>query len=193
MAAQAMFPVTSGTEMAGQPGENSIADAAAIGDLAGPDGVWAQIAERLQGIQDYVDQFVAVYDDVTVAEDITYVHVANAMAAFEAVNWRSDNSPFDRYQAGDEGALNPQQRRGLQAFQDAGCQTCHSGPMFSDFEPHTIAVREHPDLPSPDIGFAGEYAFRTPTLRNLRFTAPYFHDGSLPTLASNAVYSSPLT
>jgi len=43
LAAQAMFPVTSGTEMAGQPGENAIADAAAAGNLAGSDGVWAHI------------------------------------------------------------------------------------------------------------------------------------------------------
>ncbi len=61
LAAQAMFPVTSGTEMAGQPGENPIADAAAAGNLAGPGGVWEQLAERLQGLPGYVDQFIAVY------------------------------------------------------------------------------------------------------------------------------------
>lgn len=40
LACQAMFPVTSATEMAGQAGENSLADAAALGNLAGPGGVW---------------------------------------------------------------------------------------------------------------------------------------------------------
>ena len=58
LAAQAMFPVTSATEMAGQAGENPVADAAAAGDLAGPNGVWAQLAERLQGVDGYVAQFI---------------------------------------------------------------------------------------------------------------------------------------
>ena len=90
LAVQAMFPVTSGTEMAGQAGENPIADAAAAGDLV---SVWSQLAERLQNIDGYVTQFIDVYDDVSQADDITYVHAANAIAAFEAFNWRADNSP----------------------------------------------------------------------------------------------------
>ena len=95
LAAQAMFPVTSGTEMAGQPGENPVADAAATGNLAGPDGVWEQLAERLRGIDGYTRQFVVAFDDVSHAGDIRFVHAANAIAAFEAAAWRSDNSPFD--------------------------------------------------------------------------------------------------
>ena len=99
LAAQAMFPVTSATEMAGQAGENAIADAAAAGDLAGPNGVWAQLAERLGGIDGYVEQFISVFDDIDSAQDIRFTHAANAIAAFEARNWRADNSPFDRYPA----------------------------------------------------------------------------------------------
>lgn len=105
LAAQAMFPVTSGTEMAGQTGENSIADAAAAGNLAGPGGVWEQLAFRLQGVPAYVNMFVNTFDDVSSASDITYVHAANAISAFEAKNWRATNSPFDKLLNGDLTAL----------------------------------------------------------------------------------------
>lgn len=74
LAVQAMFPVTSATEMAGQAGENPIADAAVLGDLAGVNGVWAQLAERLRGIDGYVEQFVVVFDDISSADDIRFTH-----------------------------------------------------------------------------------------------------------------------
>ncbi|WP_089945477.1 cytochrome-c peroxidase [Candidatus Entotheonella palauensis] len=91
LAAQAMFPVTSATEMAGQPDENSIADAAAMDDLAGPTGVWAQLAERLRAIPEYVILFKAAFHDITEARHVSYVHAANAIAAFIASAWRADN------------------------------------------------------------------------------------------------------
>lgn len=113
LAVQAMFPVSSLTEMAGQAGENPIANAAAIGNLAGTGGVWEQLAARLQGVGAYVVMFIAAFDDVRAAGDITYVHAANAIAAFEAEQWRFDNSPFDRYLRGDRKALSPSQRAGM--------------------------------------------------------------------------------
>jgi cytochrome c peroxidase len=53
--------------------------------------------------------------------------------------------------------------------------------MMSDFEFHVLGVAEDPRLPNPDEG-AEKFAFRTPTLRNLSFTAPYMHNGSQATL-----------
>ena len=198
LAVQAMFPVTSGAEMAGQPGENSIADAAAAGDLAGPNGVWAQIAERLQGIDGYVDQFVAVYDDVDAAEDITYVHVANAMAAFEAVNWRSDNSPFDRYLRGEKSAMSKNQVRGMRVFyaeNKGNCGSCHSGAFQTNHDFAAIAMPQigggkgDGDFGYEDFGRErvtldqnDRYKFRVPSLRNIALTAPYGHAGAYDTL-----------
>ena len=113
LAVQAMFPVTSGAEMAGQPGENNQADAAAKGNLAGPGGVWEQLAERLQAIPEYVSLFQAAYPaEIFGADDITYVHAANAIAAFEAETWRFDNSPFDRFLRGNFFALSGEQTTG---------------------------------------------------------------------------------
>ena len=112
LAVQAMFPVTSGAEMAGQADENPIADAAAVG----PVGVWPLLADRLQAIPEYVDLFINAFDDIYYAEDITYGHAANAIAAFEIDAWRADNSPWDAYQAGNYKALTLKEHRGRKLF-----------------------------------------------------------------------------
>ncbi len=203
LAAQAMFPVTSGTEMAGQSGENPVADAAAIGDLSGPDGVWAQLAERLQGIPGYVDQFVAVFDDVSTAGDIEYRHAANAIAAFEAVNWRSDNSPFDRYLRGERGAMSVNQQRGMRIFYSSragDCASCHSGVFQTDHSFRAIAMPQIGPGKGDGVGYedfgrervtgnpADRYRFRVPSLRNIALTAPYGHDGQYDTLEAVVVH-----
>ena len=70
-------------------------------------------------------------------------------------------------------------------FQDSGCIQCHGGPMLSDFKLHFIGVSD---------GTAdGRREFRTPTLRNLRHTAPYMHDGTLRTLRDVLVFYDELT
>lgn len=196
LAAQAMFPVTSGTEMAGQPGENSIADATAIGNLAGPGGVWEQLALRLQGVPAYVDLFVNTFDDISSASDITYVHAANAIAAFEANNWRATNSPFDKLLNGDRSALSYDEKQGMRLFYgDAGCSTCHSGTFMTDHSFHAIAMPQigggkgngpdgHDDFGRELVtgDSADRLKFRTPNLRNVALTAPYGHGGAYNTL-----------
>jgi cytochrome c peroxidase len=198
LAVQAMFPVTSGTEMAGQPGENPVADAAAAGDLAGADGVWAQLAGRLRGIDAYVALFAAAFDDVDAADDISFVHAANAIAAFEAVAWRADDSPFDRYLRGDGQALTAAQRRGMQVFYSrkrGNCGSCHAGPFQTNHTFHAIAMPQigpgKGDGPGGHEDFGRErvtgdpadrYRFRVPSLRNVTLTAPYGHDGAFDSL-----------
>jgi len=192
LAAQAMFPVTSPTEMAGQFGENPIADAAAAGNLAGPGGIWEQLAVRLQGVPTYVDMFINTFDDINSAEDITFAHAANAIAAFEAKNWRATNSPFDRYLKGDVSALSKTAEKGMKLFYGkAGCSTCHSGTFLSDQMFHAIAMPQigNGKGDGPDgrddfgrIQVTGDpvdhLKFRTPNLRNVALTAPYGHGGA---------------
>jgi cytochrome c peroxidase len=199
LAAQAMFPVTSGTEMAGQAGENTIADAAVAGNLAGPGGVWEQLAQRLQGIPEYVDLFKEAYpDSVDEAGDITYIHAANAIAAYEAVAFRADNSPFDRYLRGDHQALSVSARQGMGVFYGKGqCDTCHSGKFQTDHEFYAIAMPQigpgkgdgldgRDDFGRERVTAAAEdrYRFRTPSLRNVALTGPWGHDGAYDTLES---------
>jgi cytochrome c peroxidase len=201
LACQAMFPVTSGTEMAGQPGENSIADAAGAGNLAGPGGVWEQLAQRLQAIPVYVDMFKAAFPgDVLSADDITYGHAANAISAFEGETWRADNSPFDQLLLGDEDAMSENAQAGMELFYEGdgngnACASCHSGLYQTDNSFHAIAMPQigsgrgsGPDG-TEDYGreqVTGDPAdtlkFRTPTLRNVALTAPYGHGGAYDTL-----------
>ncbi len=196
LAAQAMFPVTSATEMAGQAGENSIADAASVGNLAGPGGVWEQLADRLQGVPEYVDLFIAAYDDIAGAGDITYVHAANAIAAYETVAFRADDSPFDRYLRGDKRAISPAAKRGMRLFYgQAGCGSCHSGKFQTDMDFHAIAMPQigngkgdglngHDDFGRERVtgDAADRYRFRTPPLRNVALTGPWGHDGAYDSL-----------
>jgi cytochrome c peroxidase len=198
LAVQAMFPVTSATEMAGQAGENPIADAAVAGNLAGPGGVWEQLAERLRGINAYVVQFVAVFDDVDAAGDIRFTHAANAIAAFEAANWRADNSPFDRYLRGERRAMSDSAKAGMRIFyspRSAACASCHSGKFQTDHSFRAIAVPQiGPGKGDGDYGYedfgrervtgsaVDRYKFRVPSLRNVAQTAPYGHSGAFNTL-----------
>lgn len=193
LAVQAMFPVTSGTEMAGQPGENPVADAAARGDLP---AIWDLLAARLRQIDGYVGQFVAAFDDVRGAPDITFVHAANAIAAFEAFAWRADNSPFDRFLRGDRLAMSVTQRRGMRLFYGrAGCGGCHAGALQTDHSFRAIAMPQvgpgKGDGPGGYEDFGRErvtqqpgdrYRFRVPSLRNVALTAPYGHAGAYDTL-----------
>ena len=201
LAAQALFPVTSGTEMAGQPLENSIADATAAGNLAGAGGVWQQLAGRLQAIPEYVERFKQAYPDVSAAGDITIVHVANAIAAFEAMAWRCDNSPFDRYLRGDKKAMSGLAQKGMKLFYGkAGCGSCHSGPLQTDHGFHAIAMpqigpgkgdnaldvyndgRDDLGLGRETGNPADNHKFRTPSLRQLIVTQPYGHAGAYATV-----------
>jgi len=196
LAAQAMFPVTSATEMAGQAGENSVADAAAAGNLAGPGGLWGQLADRLRVIPEYVALFIEAFDDINSASDITYAHAANAIAAFEAFAWRADNSPFDRYLRGDKKSMSPAARKGFYLFYGkAGCSQCHSGVFQTDHQFHAIAMPQigpgkghgvdgNEDFGREAVSGNGQdrFRFRTPTLRNVVLTGPWGHSGAFNSL-----------
>lgn len=197
LAAQAMFPVTSGTEMAGQAGENPVADAAAAGNLNGSGGVWEQLAERLQGLPGYVEQFVAVFPDVSTASDIRFTHAANAIAAFEAANWRADNSPFDRFLRRERGAMSLSALAGMRVFyspQKGNCASCHSGTFQTDQTFRAVAMPQIGPGKGDGSGYedfgrervtgspADRYRFRVPGLRNVAQTAPYGHSGAFDSL-----------
>jgi len=194
LAVQAMFPVTSATEMAGQAGENPVADAVAAGDLF---LVWELLAERLRSIPEYVDRFIEAFEDIDSAGDITFVHVANAIASFEAAGFRATDSPFDRWLRGDTGAMSLEAIAGMKLFYGrAGCADCHSGRFQTDHEFWALGVPQigpgkGDDLDDGQTGGRHDYGrervtgdrddrmrFRTPSLRNVALTAPYGHDGA---------------
>ncbi|MFO7585011.1 MAG: cytochrome c peroxidase, partial [Anaerolineales bacterium] len=198
LAAQAMFPVTSRDEMRGLRGDVDIFgnhnELAAIVDYR-PRDIWAALMKRLLAIPEYVALFTAAYPDVP-TDELTFVHAANAMAAYQTTTFTFLDSPFDRYLAGDAGALDEQQKRGAILFYgQAGCASCHSGPLLTDQNFYNMLVpqlgpgkgREQPF----DLGLAREtgnncdrYKFRTPPLRNVGITGPYMHNGAFWTLES---------
>ena len=125
------------------------------------------------------------------SEEIGAATVAKALASFER-SVVSRNSSFDRWLAGDKKAMNNEQIKGFAVFLDAekgNCVVCHSGANFTDNGFHNIGLPSFGDENS-DLGRFSEKplklmkgAFKTPTLRDISLTAPYFHDGSAQTLA----------
>lgn len=193
LAAQALFPLAAEFEMAGNPKENEIAGAA----YNRIDSVWPLIAARVRAIAQYAEMFTAAFADVQSADDISIVHIARALAAFQGAEWRAFDSAFDAYLNGDSGALKPAAKRGARLFYGkAGCARCHAGPLLTDHKFHALALphfgpgRTRPwDPIARDVGrmgvsdrLADAYRFRTPQLRNVALTAPYGHNGAYPTL-----------
>lgn len=144
-----------------------------------------EIAAELKNIPEYVNLFEKAFGS---EDSVTYENVKNAIAAFER-SLVTNNSPFDRYAAGEVNALTPSQRRGLGLFRSAAtrCFECHAAPTFSD---DSFSVTGAPDLPGQDHD-AGrkaieesslDGAFKAPTLRNIALTAPYMHNGVFNTL-----------
>jgi cytochrome c peroxidase len=119
--------------------------------------------------------------------EITHVHMARAIAAFERT-LVSDDSPFDRYLRGDRIALSPAAKRGLELFSGkAGCTACHSGALLTDWGFHHIGLRSDDPGRGAHVHADAEKqrfykTFRTAPLRNVGLTAPYMHDGSLGSL-----------
>lgn len=114
---------------------------------------------------------------------ITPDNILKAIGTFERT-LVSHNAPFDQYMRGKKDAMSRSQVRGMKLFQDkANCAECHSGPHFTDFGFHNIGVDttdlgRYEHLPIP----AMKYAFKTPSLRDVEYRAPYLHNGSEETL-----------
>ena len=142
-----------------------------------------QVVLRLRAIDEYRERFHATFNE---APDVavTAEHLAQAIAAFER-SLVAPQTAFDRYLAGEKSALSTEEIRGLQVFQEAGCIQCHGGPMLSDFKLHFIGLQ--------DVATHNRRQFRTPSLRNLRRTAPYMRDGSKRTLLDVLVFYDELS
>ena len=136
-------------------------------------------------------EYKALFTKAYPNEAIGRVTLSKAIASFERTII-SNNSPFDRWLKGDAKAMTAQQIKGFRLFEDqrkGNCAICHSAPNFTDDGFHNIGLASH-ENPDADLGrFAIKRipslrgAFKTPTLRDVTMTAPYFHDGSVKTLA----------
>jgi cytochrome c peroxidase len=136
---------------------------------------------RLAAIPAYVNAFDEVYGE----GDITRRKIEFALATYQRTIV-SGEAPFDRWIGGDEKAIGDAAKRGFDIFNGkANCAQCHSGWAFTDASFHDIGVGKDKDIGRGKI-FAKsvklQYAFKTPTLRDVARRAPYMHDGSIATL-----------
>jgi cytochrome c peroxidase len=163
--AQAKGPVQAGVEMSNTP---------------------ERVEKTLASIPEYVQWFKVAFPNEKAA--VSFENMAKAIEAFEATLLTPD-SRFDRYLQGDAGALSAQEKKGLKLFMDKGCSACHGGINVGGNGYYPFGVVEKPGaelLPPEDKGrFAvtrsatDEYVFRSPSLRNITLTPPYFHTGKV--------------
>jgi cytochrome c peroxidase len=136
------------------------------------------VVARLNAVAEYRDLFARAFSGV---RPITGDQLGQALAAFQR-SLTASNAPFDRYLRGAPDAMSDAQLRGMRRFQRVGCINCHHGPMFSDYQVHVLGVPDNPRLRVSDAGVDQRYAFRTASLRNLTYTAPYMHNGVFDSL-----------
>jgi cytochrome c peroxidase len=151
------------------------------GPLMGVGERMGEILAKINALQDYKTQFQKVFQS-----DATTENMMRAIAAYERTII-GGNTAWDRWRAGDQSAMSESAIRGWNIFQAIKCNNCHDGILFTDQQYHNIGIGM--DQTFPDIG-RGEVtkkqedygAFKTPTLRDIARSAPYFHDGSAKTL-----------
>jgi cytochrome c peroxidase len=151
-------------------------------EMAMPDG--DAVVAKLKDIPEYPPLFAAAFPDE--GEPLTFENVGLAIGAFE----RGLVLPgrLDDLLAGQADALTPLELHGLATFQSVGCVTCHSGPAVGGMTFQKLGlVQAWPDL--TDAGrmeATGDEAdrglFKVPSLRLIRHTGPYLHDGSVTDL-----------
>jgi cytochrome c peroxidase len=138
------------------------------------------VVERLARHASYEQAFAAAFPD---NPQISEQNVARALAAFERT-LVSPPTRFDKWVAGDAAALTASEQNGFAIFTGRGrCINCHTGFAFTDHGFYDIGLPDEDLGRGPVMGLAAvNQAFKVPTLRELAWTAPYMHDGSLGTL-----------
>lgn len=174
-------------------------------------GLEAEVTARFQGDPEAAAQFDAAFPEAAergedpLASAVIFGNIVKAIAAFERTMISGD-SPYDRFWYQDQpDALSAEARRGMALFnsEDLECFHCHGGVMFSDSSRYAdsafVELAFHNTglynvdgagaFPASDQGMieltglaADMGRFRAPSLRNIARTAPYMHDGSVPTL-----------
>lgn len=144
-----------------------------------------QLLERLNRHTDYPARFAEVFRGQST---VTPSRLTAALASYQRT-LEAPRSRFDEFIEGRRNALTDQELRGLHLFRtQARCMNCHSGPQFTQHEFHQIGMsqlrRRGEDLGRQAVTRRAEDAgaMRTPSLRGVARTAPYMHNGIVPTL-----------
>lgn len=156
LADQAQGPVQAGPEMAAPP---------------------KLVEQRINSIPEYVNEFKFAYGDNV---KISFEKITSTIAIFEKT--LITPSRFDDFMNGNDNALSKAEKEGLEVFMDKGCAACHNGvALGGTMQPFQVAGKyKFASLG----GFSGDKdgMVKTPTLRNITETAPYYHNGAIWTL-----------
>jgi cytochrome c peroxidase len=171
-------------------------------EMAKPGQQWAEVTDKLERVRplafatnlpndvaaaitkygNYTELFAAAFGDTA----ITPVRIAFAIATYERT-LVADQTPWDRYAAGDESALSRTELFGLQALEDFHCLKCHTPPLFTNNEFFNIGLRRSEydrgrETVTGDPEDAGE--MRVPSLRNSGLRARFMHTGEFAALGA---------
>ena len=142
------------------------------------------VIETLSSMPEYVAAFKRAFPGD--ANPVSLTNFAKAIGAFE----RNLVTPgrFDKFLAGDAGALTAAEKAGVKTFIDTGCVACHNGPLLGGQMYQKLGL-VRPWADTQDLGRfrvtkqdGDRMMFKVPSLRNVAETAPYFHDGATKTL-----------
>lgn len=166
----------------------------AKGPILNPIEMGMQSAEdvisTLKADESYQQMFAEAYPEDE--EPINFDRFADAIAAFEST--LATPAAFDSFLAGVSTSMTDTQKEGLTLFIETGCIACHIGPglggtmmqrfglvhgPYYDYTKSTLKDKGVAEVSGKD---SDEYVFKTPSLRNIEKTAPYFHDGSVESL-----------
>ena len=159
----------------------------------GPMEATAEMNMDLDALYEFLSnnaEYAAAFERAYPGEAVSADTISRAIASFERTVI-STESPFDAWIRGDASAMTAAQVRGFQVFLDpdkGNCAVCHSAPNFTDDGFHNIGLEQF-GSENPDLGRFEQVplalmrgAFKTPTLRDITLTAPYFHDGTAASL-----------
>ncbi|MFT4062658.1 MAG: cytochrome-c peroxidase [Edaphocola sp.] len=152
-----------------------------------------EMAETLQNVLDKLQAdtaYPAMFKAAFGTEEITTQRLGKALAQFMGV-LVSANSKYDKYVRNEAGGeFTDAEEAGLQVYRDK-CAACHAEPLFSDFSYRNNGL----ELVNNSDGYidsgrgritpddlSNYYRFKVPSLRNLKYTAPFMHDGRFATI-----------
>lgn len=148
----------------------------------------AKVAALLNTVPGYATQFNAVFGGPATPDT-----VVKALAAWLRA-LVSTNSPWDRHEQGQKNAVSKDAIAGQALFMGKGrCAACHTPPTYGNGDFHNVGLEAGKAAPDPGRAnvtknAADTSAFKTPTLRSVALSAPYFHDGSVATLEDAVRY-----
>ncbi len=129
--------------------------------------------KRISSMAGYSEQFKSAFG----SEEISFKKIADAIGAFERT--LVTPSRFDKFLTGDEKALTAEEQAGLKIFMDKGCTACHTGIGIGGSMQKFPLVKAYKYANIGDFKGNKDGMVKTPTLRNIAQTAPYFHNGAV--------------